>query len=219
LPDRAAHDPDLASLTADKRWPDILEHMKANSMAVQHKFDTALQDTLNRIYTLDQASRMAIDSIGKKYGQNSRQMDSLYDAMSVQDSADQVEIREIPGRRSWPSPDEVGDRASTAVFLVIQHADSQMRATYLPVMQEAVKRGAAQPEYMALLVDRLLTEQGKPQLYGSQLKIDSAGKITFFPIADEPRVDQRRASVGLEPLADYARGFGLDYHLPAAGEK
>lgn len=143
-------------------------------------------------------------------------MDSLYRAMSRQDSLDQVRIREILGRRSWPSPDEVGERASMAVFLVIQHGDSLMRATYLPVMREAVKRGAARPEDLALVEDRVLTDQGKPQLYGSQVRIDSTGKAKFFPIADEKNVDVRRASVGLEPLESYARYFGIDYHLPAA---
>jgi hypothetical protein len=35
--------------------------------------------------------------------------------------------------------------------------------------------------------------------------------MEFFPIADEAHVDERRASMGLEPLADYAKNFGLDY--------
>jgi len=39
----------------------------------------------------------------------------------------------------------------------------------------------------------------------------ATGKTEFFPIADEAHVDERRASVGLEPLADYAKGFGLEY--------
>lgn len=101
-----------------------------------------------------------------------------------------------------------------AVFLVIQHGDSLMRATYLPMMREAVKVGAARPEDLALVEDRLLTEQGKPQIYGSQVRVDSTGKAKFFPIADEAHVDERRASVGLEPLESYARYFGIDYHPP-----
>lgn len=213
-PDKAANDSDLVALKTDKRWPDILEHMKANKMANDRQFDLPLQDTLNRIYTLDQSGRLAIDSIEKRYGSNSRQMDSLYDAMSRQDSADQHRIVEILARRPWPSPDEVGERASMAVFLVIQHGDSLMRATYLPMMREAVKVGAARPEDLALVEDRLLTEQGKPQIYGSQVRVDSTGKAKFFPIADEAHVDERRASVGLEPLESYARYFGIDYHPP-----
>ncbi len=215
-PEEAAKDDDLASLRADKRWSDVLDRMKVNKMEREGKFDRALQDTLNQIYTKDQAGRQAIDSIQKRYGQGSKQLDSLWESISSNDSANLVRVIEILGRRSWPSPDEVGEQASMAVFLVLQHADSGIHATYVPEMRAAVQQGAARPEDLALMEDRLLTEQGKPQLYGSQVKTDITGKASFFPIADEPKVDKRRASVGLEPLESYARYFGIDYHLPAA---
>jgi len=35
------------------------------------------------------------------------------------------------------------------------------------------------------------------------------------PIEDEPNVNKRRASVGLEPLEDYARHWDIEYKLPA----
>lgn len=215
-PEEAAKDTDLTTLRTDKRWEDVLERMKVNKMEREGKFDRALEDTLNLIYTKDQAGRLAIDSIQRRWGQNSKQMDSLWESISHTDSVDLERITEILGRRSWPSPDEVGDRASMAVFLVLQHADSLVHATYVPLMREAVKRGAARPEDLALMEDRLLTEQGKPQLYGSQVRLDASGKAAFFPIADEPNVDKRRASVGLEPLEFYAREFGITYHLPAS---
>jgi hypothetical protein len=214
-PEAAAKDDDLLSLRADKRWQDVLDRMKVNQMEQEGKFDRALEDTLNLIYTKDQAGRLAIDSIQKQFGQGSKQMDSLWESISRDDSADLERILEILGRRSWPSPDEVGERASMAVFLVLQHADSGIHATYVPMMRAAVQRGAARPEDLALMEDRLLTEQGKPQLYGSQVKMDSTGKAAFFPIADEAEVNKRRASVGLEPLESYARYFGIDYRLPS----
>lgn len=214
-PEAAAKDDDLLSLRADKRWPDVLDRMKVNQMERGGKFDRALEDTLNLIYTKDQAGRLAIDSIQKQFGQGSKQMDSLWESISRDDLADLERILEILGRRSWPSPDEVGERASMAVFLVLQHADSGIHATYVPMMRAAVQRGAARPEDLALMEDRLLTEQGKPQLYGSQVKMDSTGKAAFFPIADEAEVNKRRASVGLEPLESYARYFGIDYRLPS----
>jgi hypothetical protein len=213
-PEEAAKDDDLASLRADKRWEDVLDRMKVNRMEQEGKFDRGLQDTLGEIYTKDQAGRLAIDSIQKRYGQNSKQLDSLWESISYNDSADLVRVIEILGRHSWPSPDEVGERASMAVFLVLQHADSLVHATYVPMMREAVQRGAARPEDLALMEDRLLTEQGKLQLYGSQVREGPTGKAAFFPIADEPNVDKRRAAVGLEPLESYARYFGIEYHLP-----
>ncbi len=52
------------------------------------------------------------------------------------------------------------------------------------------------PKNLAYLEDRVLTAQGKPQLYGTQFQ--GEGK-TFGPqpIEDEEHLDERRACVGL----------------------
>jgi hypothetical protein len=36
----------------------------------------------------------------------------------------------------------------------------------------------------------------------------------FHPIDDELNVNERRASMGLEPLEEYAKRFGFIYRLP-----
>ncbi|MEO6540026.1 MAG: DUF6624 domain-containing protein, partial [Ferruginibacter sp.] len=56
--------------------------------------------------------------------------------------------------------------------------------------------------------------QGKEQIYGSQVKMNDAGKYEFFPIKDERNVNKRRASVGLQPLEEYAKYFDIEYVLP-----
>jgi len=58
----------------------------------------------------------------------------------------------------------------------------------------------------------VLTFQEQPQLYGSQYRYnETTNKPELFPSADEEHADERRASMDLEPLADYTRNFGLDY--------
>jgi hypothetical protein len=46
----------------------------------------------------------------------------------------------------------------------------------------------------------------------SQLQTNAQGQLEFYPIEDEANMDKRRQSVGLEPLAEYAKHFGLEYH-------
>jgi hypothetical protein len=213
-PDYAGKDKDLLSLHADKRWQNILDRMRLNQLEKGNKIDKALEDTLNNVYTDDQSSRRAIDSIEQRFGRDSRQMDSLWEVMSLKDSADLVIVTDILRRRGWQGPDEVGGRASMALFLVIQHSDSLTQVTYLPMMRTAVQEGKARGEDLALLEDRILTEQGKPQIYGSQVRTDPSGKSSFFPILDEPNVNKRRAWIGLGPIEEYARFFQIDYHLP-----
>lgn len=180
----------------------------------QTKFNKELSALLNTIYNEDQGGRLKIDSLYKKYGWQSEQVQSLLKEMGVQDSINLIKVKKIIDTYGWLGPDEVGKQGAQTIFLVIQHADSLTQVTYLPLMQEAVRKGKAQPEALALLEDRVLVTQGKEQIYGSQVRTNEAGKNEFFPIKDEPNVNKRRASVGLKPLEEYAKYFDIDYVLP-----
>jgi len=46
------------------------------------------------------------------------------------------------------------------------------------------------------------------------IRRNEQGKYEFFPIVDEVNVNKRRASVGLPPLEEYAKYFGVEYVLP-----
>jgi hypothetical protein len=85
---------------------------------------------------------------------------------------------------------------------------------YFPMAKQAAERGDLSKSGFALLQDRMLMWQGKPQIYGSQLKGDGNGKMLFHEIEDEAHVDERRAAIGMEPLASYAKRFGLEYKVP-----
>jgi len=55
--------------------------------------------------------------------------------------------------------------------------------------------------------------QGKNQLYGSQVVYSKTGEQMFYPIEDEKNVNIRRAKMGLQPLEEYAKLFGITYTL------
>jgi hypothetical protein len=173
-----------------------------------------IEARLDSVYDDDQSDRQKIDKIEKKYGTQSRQMDSLYAVMSIKDSVNLDKVTAILDKYGWLGINEIGEKANMALFLVVQHSDSLTQVTYLPMMRQAVKDKKAKAADLAMLEDRVLCEQGKPQLYGSQVRALKTGKFAFFPIQDERNVNRRRAEVGLEPLESYARYFGIDYHLP-----
>jgi len=180
----------------------------------QSKLHKELSALLDTIYNEDQTGRLKIDSLQKIYGWQSVQVQSLLPKMLIQDSINLIKVKNIIDTYGWLGSDEVGKQGAQTIFLVIQHADSLTQVTYLPLMRDAVKKGKAQPQELALLEDRILTKQGKEQIYGSQVRINEAGKYEFFPIKDEPNVNKRRASVGLQPLEEYARHFDINYVLP-----
>jgi hypothetical protein len=132
------------------------------------------------------------------------------------DKANQARIDEIVKTHGWPGKKEFGQKAATAAFLVIQHSTPEMMRRYLPILQNAMENGDADKQSFAMLDDRVRTHEGRPQRYGSQIRGNRDTKMTFWQIEDEENVDKRRAEMGLEPLAEYAKRFkGLEY-VPVA---
>ena len=80
-------------------------------------------------------------------------------------------------------------------------------------MRKAVEENKASPSHLALLEDRYLAfGLGKKQIYGSQLHtIDS--ELRLMPVEDPDRLDERRAAVGLPPIAEYLQSFNLKWDL------
>ena len=127
------------------------------------------------------------------------------------DEANLRRLRQIVSSNGWPALSAVGDKASVAAFLIVQHADPTTQKEYLPLLRASVQSGEARAEDLALLEDRVLMADGKKQRYGSQLQAKDKGGWEFYPIEDEQHVDERRKAVGLPPLAEYAKQLGVEY--------
>jgi hypothetical protein len=57
--------------------------------------------------------------------------------------------------------------------------------------------------------------EGKKQIYGTQLaRNEKTGKYELYPIEDEEHADLLRTSVGLPPIAEYLKSFGIEYIPP-----
>lgn len=213
--DDVAHlqaDSDLDALHADKRWPLMLRKLQATVNQAEAKINQPLRRELAEIRELDQEPRHSVLATYKKFGPKSPQMDSLNQIIIRADARNLPRVTAIIDQYGWPGKSLVGSSGSSTAFLVIQHSNLPTMQKYLPLMRQAAAKGELDKRNLALVEDRVLTYQNKPQLYGSQYRYNSTtGQPEFFPIADEAHVDERRASMGLEPLADYARGFGLDY--------
>ncbi len=175
------------------------EYMVVTTEAISAERAKAVQD-LNAMWESDQQYR----------GRTLDRTELTADEWKLQTAVDVANLKrliEIIDRFGWPGLRFAGG-ASQGAFLVLQHADSDTQRKYLPLLRDAVRRQDAMGSHLAMLEDRVRVADGKPQLYGTQL----AGKpLAFAPIEDEAHVDERRRSVGLPPMAEYARMFGLSY--------
>lgn len=101
----------------------------------------------------------------------------------------------------WPGRVLVGEDASQAAFLVLQHAigSPAVMRRGLPLVQAAAMDGDVDPVQVAMLEDRILSFEGKPQRYGTQFDWDEDGLLNPLPIADPADVDARRRAVRPTP--------------------
>jgi hypothetical protein len=174
-----------------------------------------LRAELEKMMEDDQKFRTRMTEVAQKYGQNSKEMEALWKEQSELDNRLLKRLEEIIKQYGWPGRNQVGAEASLAAFLIIQHADYEYQKKYFPLIDEAKKKGEIEPRHVALLEDRILMREGKKQIYGSQLKRnDQTGKYELWPVEDEENLDKRRAAVGLEPIAEYLKHFGLTYIPP-----
>ena len=63
-------------------------------------------------------------------------------------------------------------------------------------------------EQYALMKDRILMDDGKPQIYGTQWH---NGKL--YKLESPENVNKRRKEMGLEPLEQYLKIFNIEHQL------
>lgn len=68
----------------------------------------------------------------------------------------------------------VGYAGATTAFLILQHAKHEAQVELLPLIVAAADAREADRRHVAMLQDRVLVAQDKPQLYGSRLYHDEA---------------------------------------------
>jgi tRNA A37 N6-isopentenylltransferase MiaA len=127
---------------------------------------------------------------------------TLVEEMQRLDRQNAKRLSEIVDTHGWPGKSLVGEDGAHAAWLIVQHAvhDRALMKRCLAKMRESPSE--VSPADIAYLTDRMeLFEHGK-QVYGTQLRIEKDG-VSVEPIDDPAHVDERRAAMGLGPLAEY----------------
>lgn len=211
------NDSDLNSLHGATGWEVLINELQHKVDEYESHLNKPLMRELEGINESDQKQRMIMDSMQRIYGWDSKEMKELWAMQNRADSLNLIRIKEIIKQYGYPGKSLVGDQSST-VWLVIQHADLKTQEEYLPILQDAVNKGELSKSSFALLVDRVRMRKGEKQLYGSQITMKN-GKYEIYPIEDEPNVNKRRSEMGLGPLEDYVKQWGIEYKLSTGNKK
>jgi hypothetical protein len=157
--------------------------------------NSELCEELVRMAEEDRAVRAALSTAGSLF-------DGYHPMMAELHRRNAERLNAIFDAVGWPGPDLIGG-ATWAPILVLQHAigSPQVMRRGLGLLRAAERRGEVDPVHVAMLGDRTLVLEGKPQCYGTQFDWDDEGELNPLPIADPGDVDERRRAVGLGPLA------------------
>ncbi|WP_340065357.1 DUF6624 domain-containing protein [Ascidiimonas aurantiaca] len=171
------------------------------------QFDQELADELKRMAEVDQIA--AYIPQGKYKEMTKEQWNSFKDSVFT---THQILLKEIFDKHGFVGFDLAGEEGSQNFWLMVQHSDHNpdFQKEVLKQMKIEVDKGNAKPSNYGFLVDRVNLNTGKAQIYGTQVtyNFDIA---QAFPknLADSVNVNERRRSIGLEPLEEYLNQMTL----------
>lgn len=189
-----------------------LAMLLVGSIASSQNQSQSIQSQLDSVWKTDQEIRFKLIQLQQDGKINSDEMKELAQQMKTQDSLNLEKVENIL-QNGWP--EDLNMQGNQTIFLVIQHADLQTQQKYLPVIEKAVQDNKTFPANLALLKDRMALREGKKQIYGSQIFIDSnTGKKYVQPLKDPENVDELRAKVGLPSMETYLQqSFQMNWSL------
>jgi hypothetical protein len=108
-------------------------------------------------------------------------------------------LKKIIEKEGWLMEEKVGKGGENCAWLIVQHCDFD-----LPFQKKCLKLIESLPltterkGYIAYLTDRILVNEGKKQVYGTQFR---NGEPCLIDDAD--KLDERRKGLGLDDFDDY----------------
>ncbi|MBL0327850.1 MAG: hypothetical protein IPP64_00180 [Bacteroidetes bacterium] len=195
-------DDDLNVLRNEDRWKRITkivedEFKKKNSSIL--KPELAIE--ICKMGFKDQNGRQKILR-SEQIGEKKSTLDSLWTIQYKQDSISCEYITNLIHHNSmlFPSISEIGNTASRYAFLMLQHSSYDVRKKHYKTIKMAMENNHLEKKYFAMYLDRLLIDEGKKQLYGTQMQKNNEGELTLFPVKRKFNMNRRRSKLGLAKI-------------------
>jgi hypothetical protein len=118
-------------------------------------------------------------------------------------------LSQIMDKIGFPTSDKVGEEASNAAWLIIQHSIAQpdFMKKSAKLLEKEVENGQADRISLAYLTDRIAVFEGKSQIYGTQFDWDENGEMSPNYVDDYTKVNQRRKALGLNTLEEQTKAI------------
>lgn len=182
--------------------------------SAQPELDFELKRELDSIAVLDQRYRklmMVQDpteraALGKEMGLGPEDYEgNLWERQLVLDTSNLRRIEYILQNSGYPGKTRVGEPTNTAAWYVVQHNPEKI-PTYLDMMKEAGRNGEIPFSLVAMMEDRYLMNEGKPQVYGTQGMTYGDAPSFIWPIQNPESVNKRREEAGFtQSIEEYSK--------------
>ncbi len=205
--DEIATDTNFKALHGKADWELLLQQIRT----LTNGYNNELRRELREIQDRDQSIRILYLQV-----KNDPSGEAVHEYMrTVVDPACVERIYYILDNYGWLGEEAVGSEANETLFLGIQHVDDvKVQATYMPMLRQAVQEGKADGWHLAFLTDRILMNQGRKQIYGTQKVLSSVpGRSYIIPLEYPEKVDELRHEVGLQSLGEDLEKEGMHWDL------
>src|SRR3989344_5360260 len=148
---------------------------------MKNKINKELQEKVLKMAEIDQVVRKTGKIDFKKMGEIDRK--------------NTKEMKKIIREYGWPVKSLVGAKASARAWLLVQHADRDLdfQKMCLNLIKKAARENDISKWQIAYLTDRILMNQKKKQIHGTQIRFDKeTGIVTPYPIKNLKKADKLR---------------------------
>ena len=128
------------------------------------------------------------------------------------------QLKDIVTRHGWPTIALVGPDASKAATLLLGHTtDLAWRKSLLPQLAALADHREIDPAQLAIVIDKQLVAEGRPQRYGTQFKVVD-GQMAMITVEDPGGLDNLRSRALLPPMDAYKATLARMYHLKVSNK-
>jgi hypothetical protein len=157
--------------------------------------DESLEKALLDMEARDQAVRAELTAAGALNAVYHPQLEEVHRGNSSR-------LRQIIAVFGWPGTALVGEMGAKAAWRIALHSISE--PAFMRQCRELIDAASQQNDVprwqFAIIDDRIRVHEGRPQRYGTQLRMGPKG-LEPHPLENEARINSMRMQAGLPPLA------------------
>lgn len=204
----------------------ILAFFIVNGIYAQSHINMPLKKQLDSVMVLDQKYRDTLmllmdptkqDSMAKSLKLTINQANGYY--WTLQNRLDSLNVVFIEGvfrKYGYPGKSMVDTPANESAWYIIQHSPKIHQ--YIGMMKKAADESELPFHLYAMMLDRDLMDEGKEQIYGTQVTCRQFKKLKdqciVWPIKDPDKVNERRKKAGFKQTVEQnATRLGVTYRV------